>query len=135
MRHAQIFRGGGLIESVCQCVYVYLEGRGGGGVLEEKGGQLSWKLSLPCAFAPFILGSKRCVRLPVRVNVSEHLCVFVEEPHRFQSPRDKTAEIFIIFPILHIYSIGREEKPWCVLSAVVINSLETSLSPVDFKEP
>lgn len=31
-------------------------------------------------------------------------------------------------PILHIYSISREEKPWCVLSAVVINSLETSSS-------
>lgn len=27
--------------------------------------------------------------------------------------------------VLHIYTIGGEEKPWCVPSAAAINSLET----------
>lgn len=58
--------------SVCICR--------GWGCCGKKGGQLCWKLSLPCAFAPFILGSKHCVCVHVRVNVSEYLCVFVEEP-------------------------------------------------------
>ncbi len=119
-----------MAESVCVCVYV-----GGVGVLWKKGGQLCWKLSLPCAFAPFILGSKRCVCVHVRANVSEYLCVFVRNRADFRALGIKRQRSSSSLPILHIYSIGREEKPWCVPSAAAINSLETSPSPADFKEP
>lgn len=108
---------------------------GAGGCCGKKGGQLCWKLSLPCAFAPFILGSKRCMCVHVRVNVSEYLCVFVGNQADFRALGIKRQRSSSSLPILQIYSIGGKEKPWCVPSAAAINSLETSPSPADFKEP
>ena len=115
---------------MCVCVCV-------GGSNGKKGGQLCWKLSLPCAFAPFILGSKRCVCVHVRarVNVSSIFVFLLGKLADFRALGIKRQRSSSSLPILHIYSISGEEKPWCVPSAGAINSLETSPFPADFKEP
>lgn len=104
-----LYRGRGLAECVCVCVNVE-----GWECFGKKGGQLCWKLSLPCAFAPFILGSKRCVCVHVRVNVSECLCVFVGNRADFRALGIGGRDLPHLSLFLHICSIGREEKiPVC----------------------
>lgn len=116
----------------CECV---CNGGWGAAVEKKKGGQLCWKLSLPCAFAPFIHGSKRCVCVHVSVNESEYPCVFAGNWAHFRALGIERQKSSSSLPVLHIYSIGGEEKPRCVPSAATINSLETSPSPADFKQP
>lgn len=70
----------------------------------------------------------------VSASVPEYLCVFVRSLADFRALGIKRQRSSPSLPILHIYSVGREEKPWCVPSAAAINSLETSSSPADFKE-
>lgn len=84
------------------CVHVCAVGK--------KGGQLCWKLSLPCALAPFILGSKPCVFVSVRVNVFECLCVFVENQADFRALGIKPQRSSSSPSLLHIYSIVSERK-------------------------
>lgn len=73
----------------------------------------------------------RIKALPVCVNVSEYLCVFVGNRADFRALGIKRQRSSSLLPVLHIYSIGGEEKkkksPRRVPSAAAINSLETPL--------
>lgn len=76
----------------------------------------------------------KAARVRARVRASIFVFLFGKQAD-FRALGIKLQRSSSSLSALHIYSIGGEEKPWCVPSAVAINSLETSPSPADFKEP